>query len=172
MSKAREIAFGALMAAIMFVGQIALSFLPNIEVVSILIIISSIVFGRLALMSIYAFVLLEGLCYGFGIWWFNYCYVWLILYVIARIFRRCENRLVWAVISGAYGLSYGFLCAIPYGIAGGPYAALSYWVSGIPFDLLHCAGNFAIALVLFKPLCRVCRRIRRIFLEQKRRSDR
>ena len=111
MSKAREIAFGALMAAIMFVGQIALSFLPNIEVVSILIIISSIVFGRLTLMSIYAFVLLEGLCYGFGIWWFNYCYVWLILYVIARIFRRCENRLVWAVISGAYGLSYGFLCA-------------------------------------------------------------
>ena len=30
--------------------------------------------------------------------------------------------------------------------------AFSYWISGIPFDLMHCAGNFAIALVLFKPL--------------------
>ena len=31
--------------------------------------------------------------------------------------------------------------------------ALSWWISGIPFDLLHGAGNFAMALALFKP-CR------------------
>lgn len=88
MSKAREIAFGALMAAMMFAVQVGLSFLPNIELVSILVIVSTVAFGRITLMSIYAFVLVEGLCYGFGIWWMNYCYVWLILYVIARIFRR------------------------------------------------------------------------------------
>ena len=28
------------------------------------------------------------------------------------------------------------------------------WVAGIPFDLLYCAGNFAMALLLFQP-CRV-----------------
>ncbi|HIS47355.1 MAG TPA: hypothetical protein IAB46_07345 [Candidatus Scybalocola faecigallinarum] len=159
MSKAREIAFGALMAAMMFAVQVGLSFLPNIELVSILVIVSTVAFGRITLMSIYAFVLVEGLCYGFGIWWMNYCYVWLILYVIARIFRRCSSRLVWALICGGYGLAFGFLCAIPYGFVGGPYAALTYWVSGIPFDLIHCVSNFVIALVLFSPLCRVCRQI-------------
>ena len=68
MSKARKIAFSALLAAVLFVAQVALSFLPNIEVVSILVIVSAVVFGRLTLVSIYAFALLEGLCYGFGIW--------------------------------------------------------------------------------------------------------
>ena len=36
-------------------------------------------------------------------------------------------------------------------IGGFSYAAAK-WVSGIPFDLLHCGGNFAMALILFKPL--------------------
>ena len=36
-------------------------------------------------------------------------------------------------------------------IGGFAYDA-SRWASGIPFDLLHCAGNFAIALLLFAPL--------------------
>ncbi|MDE6281108.1 MAG: hypothetical protein K2M15_04865 [Oscillospiraceae bacterium] len=30
--------------------------------------------------------------------------------------------------------------------------ALSWWLAGIPWDLLHGAANFAIALVLFRPL--------------------
>lgn len=159
MLKAREIAFAALMAAVMFVAQVALSFLPNIEIVSILVIVSAVAFGRRTLMSIYIFALLEGLCYGFGIWWLNYCYVWTILYIIARLFKKCQSPAMWAVISGIYGLSFGLLCAIPYGLTGGIYAAISYWVSGIPFDLLHCVGNFAVALCLFKPLTQVCRRI-------------
>ena len=29
---------------------------------------------------------------------------------------------------------------------------VSKWVSGIPFDVMHCAGNFVIALLLFNPL--------------------
>ena len=159
MSKAKEIAFAALMAAVMFVVQVALSFLPNIELVSILVIVSAVAFGRRTLMSIYIFALLEGLCYGFGIWWVNYCYVWTILYVVARFLKKWESPVMWAVISGIYGLSFGFLCAIPYGLAGGIYAGLSYWVSGIPFDLIHCIGNFAVALVLFRPLCNICKKI-------------
>ena len=51
----------------------------------------------------YAFALLEGLCYGFGIWWLNYCYVWAILYGIARALRRRESSFFWAVASGAFG---------------------------------------------------------------------
>ena len=165
MSKAREIAFAALMAAVMFVVQIALAFLPNIELVSILIIVSAVVFGRRTLMSIYIFVLLEGLIYGFGIWWINYCYVWTVLYIAARLFKKCESPVMWAVISGIYGLSFGLLCAIPYGLVGGFYAGVANWVGGIPFDLLHCIGNFAVALILFRPLKDVCHRINKTILK-------
>ena len=42
---------------------------------------------------------------------------------------------------------------------GGPSFALSWWISGIPFDLAHCAGNFALALVLFAPLRRLFSRL-------------
>ena len=59
---------------------------------------------------------------------------------------------MWAVISGAFGLLFGAFCApVDIFIGGFGYAA-GKWVSGIPFDLLHCAGNFVIALVLFVPL--------------------
>ena len=32
--------------------------------------------------------------------------------------------------------------------------AVSKIISGIPFDVVHCIGNYVIALVLFKPLYR------------------
>ena len=38
---------------------------------------------------------------------------------------------------------------------------MAWWVSGIPFDLLHCAGNFVIALVLFVPLRKLMGRLAR-----------
>ena len=63
-----------------------------------------------------------------------------------------DSALIWAVAAALHGLCFGALCAIPYFFAGGPAMAFSYWVSGVPFDLAHCAGNFVLTLVLYKPL--------------------
>ena len=46
-------------------------------------------------------------------------------------------------------------------IIGGALFALNWWLSGIPFDLLHCAGNFALALVLFVPLRKLLERLQK-----------
>ena len=35
---------------------------------------------------------------------------------------------------------------------GGIGYALAKWISGIPYDLMHCGGNFVIALLLFDPM--------------------
>ena len=80
--KVKETALLALLSAILLIGQIALGFLPNIEVVTLLIMVYSIVFRKKVFFIIYVFVLAEGLVYGFGIWWFNYLYVWSIQAVI------------------------------------------------------------------------------------------
>ena len=62
------------------------------------------------------------------------------------------SAIVWSIVSGTFGLMYGFLYAIPYFIAGGWAAGFSYWISGIPFDIAHCIGNVVVALVLYKPV--------------------
>lgn len=110
---------------------------------------------------VYVYVMMEILIWGLGFWNLCYTYVWLVLVVLAMLFRKMESPLGWAVLSGAFGLSFGALCALVYWVTGGWAFALSWWVSGIPFDLLHCAGNFAMALVLFRPCRQVLTRLMR-----------
>lgn len=148
----RDIVICGIFAAILLVAQVALAFLPNIELVSLLVIVYTLVFGKKTIPIIYAFALLEGVIYGFGIWWIMYLYVWTILYVIARIFRKNESSVFWAVVGGLYGLCYGMLCSLPYFIGGGIGAGIAWWIRGIPYDILHGVGNFIVIAVLFKPI--------------------
>lgn len=147
------------LAAILVVVQVGMSFLPNIELVSLLLILYGIALGRYALLPLYVFVLVEGLIYGFSLWWFNYLYVWLPLVLLAIAFRKNRSALFWALVSAVFGLCFGGLCAIPYLFIGGPGAALAYWTAGLYFDLLHCGSNFLLALLLFRPLLRLCNRL-------------
>jgi len=147
----RELVVLSLLGAIMTAGQIGFAFLPNIEPVSFLIICCTLVYGRAALYSVYVFVLIEGLIYGFGVWWFTYLYIWALLVFVTLAMRNCRTWFIWAAISGVYGLLFGFFSTLPYFFIGGVHMALSYWASGIPFDLLHCAGNFVSTLCLLKP---------------------
>lgn len=150
--KVRELISMAFLAAIAFAGQVALASLPNIEIVTLLFMLYTIVCGKRVFTIIYVFVLLEGVLYGFGLWWFSYLYVWSILAVIVHLLRRNRSVVFWAVVSGAFGLCFGALFAIPYLFSGGIAAAFSYWVAGIPFDLIHCVSNIVLVLVLWKPL--------------------
>ncbi len=159
-AKTRDIALAAAFGALLFVAQVALAFLPNIEVVSILVIVFTLTFGRSVIPMLGVFVLLEGLVYGFGIWWFSYLYLWPILAGISWLCRKVKGVFAWALISAAYGLCFGALCSIPYFLAGGWAAGVSYWVAGIPFDLAHCGGNFIAALALFVPLRRALERLK------------
>lgn len=142
----------AILSALLFVVQAALAFLPNIELVSLLTIIYTLIIGRRTLYTIYIFAILEGLVYGFGIWWFNYLYVWTILFIVVSLLRKNKSVIIWAIISSFFGLSFGFLCAIPYAAAGGLGAGFAWWVAGIPFDVIHGVGNFVVTLLLFKPV--------------------
>ena len=66
--------------------------------------------------------------------------------------KDMKSPLAWALLSGVFGLLFGALCGIVDVFIGGFSYAVTKWVSGIPFDIAHCAGNFVIALLLFKPL--------------------
>ena len=151
-AKAKEIVIMGMMTAVAFASQIAMSFLPNIEIVTLLFILYTLVLGKKVFLVIYAFVLLEGIFYGFGLWWLNYLYIWAILAIVVLIFRKQESVWFWSIISGFYGLAYGALCAVIYLFIGGVNTAFAYWVSGLGFDVTHCVGNVVVCLILYKPL--------------------
>ncbi|NLZ83426.1 MAG: hypothetical protein GX915_07165 [Clostridiales bacterium] len=159
--KIKDIVIIGMMGAILVGIQVAMGLLPipNLELVSLLIITFTLVFGYRTLYIIYIFVLLEGFFYGFGPWWVNYMYVWTILFFVANFFRKREEPIFWAIISSVFGLSFGALCSIPYFITGGSPSGIAYWVSGIPFDIIHSVGNFIVALFLFKPIYRILNKL-------------
>ena len=143
--------FGVL-GALTFGLKMAMSWLPNIEPVSLLVMLYAVIFGRKSLYPIYLYVVLEILFFGIQLWTINYLYIWALLALAAWLLRRTESPLAWAMLSGSFGLLFGLLCAPVYLIIGGMPFAISWWISGIPYDLLHCAGNFVMTLVLFIPL--------------------
>lgn len=156
----KELAAMAVLSAVLLIGQVGMSYLPNIEIVSLLIYIYTQVYRKKVFFIIYVFVFLEGCIYGVGLWWFGYLYIWSILALVVLLIGKQQTSVVTtSIILGAYGLSFGFLYSIPYFLAGGWAAGFSYWVSGIPFDLLHCAGNIAVSLICYRPLCKLIGRL-------------
>lgn len=115
----KDIAFIGMMIASLEVAKLALSFLPNIELVTLLIILYTLFFGPKIIYVIFSFILIEGCLYGFGIWWIMYLYIWPLLVLLTRIFRKQESVWFWSVFSGVYGLFFGALCSIPYFFIGG-----------------------------------------------------
>ena len=147
-----EVVLFGMLGALMFALQVVMAPLPNIEPVSLLVMLFAVVFGWKSLYAVYVFVTMEILFHGLGLWNINYLYVWAVLALAAICFRKMEGTLGWAILSAVFGISFGALCGIVDIFIGGPSYAVAKWISGIPFDLLHCGGNFAIALVLWKPL--------------------
>lgn len=147
-----DIVIIGMLSAMLFTVQVALAAFPNIELVSLFIILYTLVCGRKTVYTIYVFALLEGVLYGFGLWWYGYLYIWTILYLVTCIFKQVKIAQFWAIIAGLFGLLFGALYSIPYFILGGIGAGISYWIAGIPFDLIHGVSNFIVTLVLFRPL--------------------
>ena len=160
--KTKDLVVMAMLTGIIFAAQIAMASLPNIEIVTLLVILYTQLYRKRVFFIIYAFIGLEGLFYGFGIWWLNYLYIWTLLALLVLLLgKRQHSPVFWAIVSGAYGLCYGMLCAIPYFIAGGLGGGMAYWIAGIPYDVLHCVGNSVICLLLYRPLYHVMTQVLR-----------
>ena len=150
--------FGVL-GALTFALQVVMGPLPNIEPVSLLVMLFAVTFGWKSLYAVYTFVVMEVLFYGISLWNVYYLYVWAILTIAAILMRKQTHPLAWALLSGVFGLLFGGLCAIVDVFIGGLPYAVGKWISGIPFDLLHCGGNFVIALVLCVPMRRLLEKL-------------
>lgn len=147
-----DIALFGVLGALTFGAKFVMSALPNIEPVSLMIMLFAVTFGKKCIYPTYVYVALEILVYGISTWNIYYLYIWLILALAAYLMRGVRGRIPWAILSGAFGLAFGALCGITDIFLCGFSVAVAKWLSGISFDLIHCVGNFVIALLLFDPL--------------------
>ena len=159
----RKITRIALLSAILYVSKVALEFLPNVELVSLLTVLYTLVFGKEAFLIVTVFNLFELIQWGFGTWWVSYLYVWPLLVLITLLLKKIikEEFLIWSVVSGLFGLIFGSLFAIVYLPVDSAYA-LAYWISGLPWDVWHGVCNFVLMLVIGKPLYLLLKKIKNI----------
>lgn len=154
----REICLYGLLGALTFALKFIMAPLPNIEPVSLLLIVYTISFGMKAIYPLAIYVILEITLYGFGIWSIGYLYIWFVLIVATasiHAINKSTNTLLWSIVSCIYGLSVGALYIPLYVISGGTTLAFSWWISGIPYDITHGVSNFILCMVLLQPLTKL-----------------
>jgi energy-coupling factor transport system substrate-specific component len=136
-----------------------MAFLPNIEPVTLLLLLLAERYRFKALLPVYAFVLVEGFIYGIHTWFFAYLYVWTIWVLIVIALRRLSHFTFWAIAAAVFGLLFGLFCSVPTFIALGVAGGIAEIVGGLSFDILHCVGNFVMVLVLYAPLKKLLERV-------------
>ena len=149
----REIALFGVLGGLTFAAKLVMSGLPNIEPVSLMVMLFAVTFGKKCIYPTYVYVAMEILVYGINLWNIYYLYVWLVLAVAAYLMRRNQEPLAWAILSAVFGLAFGALCGITdIFVLGGVAPAVAKWTSGVLFDVVHGVSNFVIALLLFRPM--------------------
>lgn len=156
----KDVALIGMMVAVIEVCKVVMMGLPNIELTTFWIIMFTLYFGNKVFYMIPVFILIEGAMFGIHIWWIMYLYMWPALALITRRLRQSDSVWTFSLLSGIFGLLFGFFCAIPYvvigttedGIMGGLYAGFTWWVAGIPWDMVHGTANFILMFVLYRPI--------------------
>lgn len=173
---ALSIAYIALFAATLTGGKFALSALPNIEIITVLILVYGSVFGiAYVLPATMVFCITETLLYGFGTWVVAYFVYWNALGVIAAILLK-KQKMWQALILGVVAtLLFGVLtttidvalmCLNENTAANFfKFFAVKYSL-GISFYALHLASSVATVLILYKPLCALMTKIRAKTLQE------
>lgn len=155
----REIALMGVMTALLEAAVHIMAPLPNVEPVTLLVILYTLFLGKKVIYILAAYILFEGCWYGFNIWWISYLYIWPLLAFLTYLFRKEQSVWFWSILAGIFGLLFGSLCSIPYFFIGGSAAGFAWLVAGIPFDVIHCAANFVLCMVLFVPLNRILKQL-------------
>ena len=88
---ARDITIMALMVAIIEVSKVALAQIPNVELTSFWVIMFTLYFGTRIFYVIPVFILIEGMMYGFNLWWIMYLYAWPMLAIVVLVFKKMKT---------------------------------------------------------------------------------
>ena len=144
-----------MLGALMFASKKIMEAIPNVHLLGMFIMATTVVFRAKALFPLYLYVMLDGLFMGFAPYWAPYLYLWAILWGITMLLPKKMPKKVAAVVYPAvcavYGFSFGALYAPAQALMMGFSfkQTLTWIVAGFGFDTLQFIGNlFAGMLVL------------------------
>lgn len=150
----RDIALMGMLAATLEIGKTVLA-IPNVEPVTLLIILYTLQFGRKTIYSVIVFVILECVLWGIGLWTIMYMYIWPLLAIVVYFLRKIDSVWFWSIFAGIFGMMFGALSSIVYLFMGGVKTAFAWWIAGIPWDMVHGISNLILTAVLYVPLRKV-----------------
>ncbi|HPD01801.1 MAG TPA: hypothetical protein P5161_01445 [Eubacteriales bacterium] len=161
-SRAFDLALIGVCSAILTAGKLVLSFVPNVEVVTLFILVFSSALGtRRTFLITLCFCVTETIIYGFGTWVPAYFIHWNLLGLSgALLLRRC-GAVRAVALAALFTVAFGGLTSlidVLFAAAGGVESSQLfrlfelYYVRGIWFYGTHFVSNVIITAVLFFPL--------------------
>ncbi len=167
-SPALTVALVGIMAATVECAKLALSFLPNIELVTLLLALYGYVFGISGVLAAFVFVAIEPIIWGFGTWVLSYILYWptvaLLFMLLSKI--RVKNRFVLAAAAVLSTVWFSILTTlVDTGLLSGFFENFFerfriMYVRGIAFYALQIGCNAVLFLLLFPFLAERLARIR------------
>ena len=169
---AKKIALVGIAAATIECGKLALSFLPNVEVVTLLTALYGYVFGLYGVLASVVFVCIEPLIWGVNTWIALYFVYWPLVAAIFFVFGKTGLKNRWLLTSAAVLLTafFGLLSAlIDVGLFSGYfdnflYRFSIYYLRGIPFYIAQIVTNAFLFPLLFEPLAQKLGIIKKRFI--------
>jgi energy-coupling factor transport system substrate-specific component len=160
----RDITIFAALGAIMYISKLLMLWIPNVHFLGLFIAAATLTYRVRALLPLYVYIMLDGVFYGFSVWWVPSLYTWLPLWLVfmlagkLRLPKKVKVPL-YMVLCALHGLSYGTLYAPMHALMFGLnfHAMLAWIAAGLWFDIAHAVGNFAAASLIF-PLSALLRK--------------
>ncbi len=154
---AKRVALVAICAATIEVGKLALSFLPNVEVVTLLCALFGYCFGWWGVLSAVVFVFVEIPLYGIHTWVISYFLYWPLVSLVFLLFRKAGIRNRWIFTGAAVLLTvwFGvFTSLVDVGLFTGFFDRFFYrfgiyYMRGIAFYIVQVVCNLIVFPTLF-----------------------
>ena len=144
----------ALFGALMISSKEIMAVLPNIHLLGLLIMLTTLTFRFKALISIYIYVFAEALFQGFSPWWVPNLYTWAILWAVTMLIPKKlptkAKMVIYPIVCSLHGFAYGILCAPTQALFFGlDFNGMIAWIiAGIPFDMIHGVSNCIVATLI------------------------
>ncbi|MGN8647103.1 ECF transporter S component [Gracilibacillus sp. HCP3S3_G5_1] len=155
----------SLLAAVCIVGRLAFQFLPNIQPVTAIIIISGAMLGVLPAICIAIITTyITNLFLGMGIWTIWQMIGWVVIGIFAGIigkYTREKQMMYLTIFAFVAAFIYGLIVNLGTFTFAGNFIA--YYLAGLSFDLIHAVGNVIFMLLLYPVLNRIFQQTNRLF---------
>lgn len=146
----------ALISSICFVGRLAFSSLPNIQPVTTIVILVTLIFGfKYGLAVSITTMFISNLYLGMGPWTLAQFAAYAGIVIITALLTHFLTRAS-TLINALFCLLMGYFFSFVISLVQAPFFGIKtfwvYYLQGLSFDTLHALGNFAFAIVLFPVL--------------------